>query len=158
MGEYHHRRIEKSMHNGGGVNGLEDEYQQAAASSEYIGTLSELRFEDEEKKDSDEQKTVVNTSLDILSTILVTGVTSLTDGAAIPVLELTTGSTILKPVVADKITGALGTSVDGDEDKDRVKGGEQVTSHRKMSIKIILGQLYVAGVQKEDILFIISNG
>lgn len=116
MGEYHHRRIEKSMRNGGGVNGLEDEYQQVAASSEYIGTLSELRFEDEEKKDSDEQKTVVNTSLDILSTILVTGVTSLTDGAAIPVLELTTGSTILKPVVADKITGALGTSVDGDED------------------------------------------
>ena len=41
---------------------------------------------------------------------------------------------------------------------DRVKGGEQVTSHRKMSIKIILGQLYAAGVQKEDILFIISNG
>ena len=41
---------------------------------------------------------------------------------------------------------------------DRVKGGEQATSHRKMSIKIILRILYEAGVQKEDILFIISNG
>lgn len=41
---------------------------------------------------------------------------------------------------------------------DRVKGGEQPTSHRKMSIKYILQELYKAGVEKKDILFIISNG
>lgn len=31
---------------------------------------------------------------------------------------------------------------------DRVKGGEQATSHRKMSIKYILKELYAAGVEK----------
>ncbi|MBQ3104499.1 MAG: DUF2088 domain-containing protein [Lachnospiraceae bacterium] len=41
---------------------------------------------------------------------------------------------------------------------DRVKGGEQPTSHRKLSIKYILRILYEAGVEKKDILFIISNG
>ncbi len=41
---------------------------------------------------------------------------------------------------------------------DRVKGGTQPTSHRKVSIKLILEQLYEAGVQKEDIHLICSNG
>ncbi len=41
---------------------------------------------------------------------------------------------------------------------DRVKGGEQPTSHRKLSIKYILRELYAAGVEKKDILLIISNG
>ncbi len=41
---------------------------------------------------------------------------------------------------------------------DRVKGGEQPTSHRKLSIRYLLNELYSAGVRKEDILFIISNG
>ncbi len=41
---------------------------------------------------------------------------------------------------------------------DRVKGGEQDTSHRKLSIRYILRELYAAGVQKKNILFIISNG
>ncbi len=41
---------------------------------------------------------------------------------------------------------------------DRVKGGEQPTSHRKTSIKIILEELYKAGVEKKDILLICSNG
>lgn len=41
---------------------------------------------------------------------------------------------------------------------DRVKGGEQATSHRKLSIHYILQELYRAGVEKKDILFIISNG
>lgn len=31
---------------------------------------------------------------------------------------------------------------------DRVKGGEQATSHRKLSIKYILRELYAAGVKK----------
>ena len=35
---------------------------------------------------------------------------------------------------------------------DRVKGGEQPTSHRKVSIKLILKELYAAGVEKKDIL------
>ena len=41
---------------------------------------------------------------------------------------------------------------------DRVKGGEQPTSHRKVSIKLILQELYAAGVEKKDILLICSNG
>lgn len=41
---------------------------------------------------------------------------------------------------------------------DRVKGGEQATAHRKVSIKLILNQLYSVGVKKEDILLICSNG
>lgn len=41
---------------------------------------------------------------------------------------------------------------------DRVKGGEQATSHRKVSIKLILKELYSVGVEKSDILFICSNG
>jgi nickel-dependent lactate racemase len=41
---------------------------------------------------------------------------------------------------------------------DRVKGGEQATSHRKLAIKYILQELYAAGIEKKDILFIISNG
>ena len=41
---------------------------------------------------------------------------------------------------------------------DRVKGGEQATSHRKLSIKYLLRELYSVGVEKKDILFIISNG
>lgn len=41
---------------------------------------------------------------------------------------------------------------------DRVKGGEQPSSHRKVSIKLILKELYAAGVDKKDILLICSNG
>jgi nickel-dependent lactate racemase len=41
---------------------------------------------------------------------------------------------------------------------DRVKGGEQATAHRKVSIKLILKELYSVGVQKKDILLICSNG
>ena len=41
---------------------------------------------------------------------------------------------------------------------DRVKGGEQPTSHRKVAIKLILQELYNAGVRKQDILLICSNG
>lgn len=41
---------------------------------------------------------------------------------------------------------------------DRVKGGEQPTSHRKTAIPLILNELYSAGVAKRDILLICSNG
>lgn len=41
---------------------------------------------------------------------------------------------------------------------DRVKGGEQPTAHRKISIPVILDELYAAGVEKKDILLICSNG
>lgn len=41
---------------------------------------------------------------------------------------------------------------------DRVKGGEQPSSHRKISIRIVLEELYAAGVQKEDVLLLCSNG
>ena len=41
---------------------------------------------------------------------------------------------------------------------DIVKGGLQPTAHRKISIKLILKELYSAGVEKKDILLICSNG
>lgn len=41
---------------------------------------------------------------------------------------------------------------------DRVKGGEQATAHRKVSIPLILKELYSVGVEKKDILLICSNG
>ena len=41
---------------------------------------------------------------------------------------------------------------------DRVKGGEHETAHRKISIKLILKELHAAGVKKENILLICSNG
>lgn len=41
---------------------------------------------------------------------------------------------------------------------DRVKGGEQPTSHRKISIRLILDELFTAGVEKKDILLLCSNG
>jgi nickel-dependent lactate racemase len=41
---------------------------------------------------------------------------------------------------------------------DRVKGGEQPTSHRKTAIPVILEELYAAGVRREDVLLICSNG
>lgn len=41
---------------------------------------------------------------------------------------------------------------------DRVKGGEQPTAHRKVSIKLILQELYSVGVEKKDVLLICSNG
>lgn len=41
---------------------------------------------------------------------------------------------------------------------DIVKGGCQPTSHRKISIRVILEELYSAGVDKKDILLIFSNG
>ncbi len=41
---------------------------------------------------------------------------------------------------------------------DRVKGGEQPTSHRKTAIPLVLQELYAAGVEKKDVLLICSNG
>ena len=41
---------------------------------------------------------------------------------------------------------------------DIVKGGCQPTSHRKVSIRACLDELYAAGVEKKDILFMFSNG
>ncbi|MCS7461212.1 lactate racemase domain-containing protein [Paenibacillus doosanensis] len=41
---------------------------------------------------------------------------------------------------------------------DKVKGGEQATAHRKVSIKLILNELYSVGVEKKDILLICSIG
>jgi hypothetical protein len=41
---------------------------------------------------------------------------------------------------------------------DRVKGGEQPTSHRKTAIPLIVCELYAAGVEKKDILLVCSTG
>ena len=41
---------------------------------------------------------------------------------------------------------------------DIVKGGCQPTSHRKVAIRLIVDELYAAGVEKKDILLLFSNG
>ena len=41
---------------------------------------------------------------------------------------------------------------------DRVKGGSQPTAHRRVSIPIVLEELYKAGVSKQNIRMICSNG
>ncbi len=41
---------------------------------------------------------------------------------------------------------------------DIVKGGLQPTAHRRVSIRVILDELYAAGVEKRDVLLIFSNG
>lgn len=41
---------------------------------------------------------------------------------------------------------------------DIVKGGCQPTAHRKVAIKVLLEELYRAGVEKKDILLLFSNG
>lgn len=41
---------------------------------------------------------------------------------------------------------------------DIVKGGCQPTSHRKVSIRVILSELYAAGVDKNNITLLFSNG
>lgn len=41
---------------------------------------------------------------------------------------------------------------------DIVKGGLQSTSHRKVSIRLILEELYSVGVDKKDVILICSNG
>ena len=41
---------------------------------------------------------------------------------------------------------------------DRVKGGEQPTSHRKTAIPLVLQELYASGVMKRDVLLLCSNG
>ena len=41
---------------------------------------------------------------------------------------------------------------------DIVKGGNQPTSHRKVAIRVCLDELYAVGVEKKDVLLLISNG
>ena len=111
LGQYHHNAIQEAMNDpDANENGLRYGYRQAAASSSYLQTLSELRFADDKKKDSEEQKTTVDTSLSVLNAVGAAGLTALTDGAAAPMLAFTTGSTIAKPLISSQVTDALGTS------------------------------------------------
>ena len=111
LGQYHHNAIQEAMNDpDANENGLRYGYRQAAASSSYLQTLSELRFADDKKKDSEEQTTTVDTSLSVLNAVSAAGLTALTDGAAAPMLAFTTGSTIAKPLISSQVTDALGTS------------------------------------------------
>ena len=107
LGQYHHNKLKEAMNDpDANENGLRDGYQQAAASSSYLQTLSEFRFADDKKKDSEEQTTTVDTSLSVLNAVSAAGLTALTDEAA----AFTTGSTIAKPLISSQVTDALGTS------------------------------------------------
>ena len=111
LGQYHHNKLKETMNDpGANENDLGDGYQQVAASSSYLQTLSEFRFADDKKKDSEEQTTTVDTSLSVLNAVSAAGLTALTDEAAAPALAFTTGSTIAKPLVSSQVTDALGTS------------------------------------------------
>ena len=108
MGEFHHDRIQSKMAEpGAGENTLKSEYQQAAASSAYIRSLSESRFTDDGAEGSAEQKDTVGTGLSVLTTVAAAGVSALSDGAAAP-LAFSVGSTIARPLAAEAITDALG--------------------------------------------------
>ena len=110
LGQYHHNAIQEAMNDpDANENGLRYGYRQAAASSSYLQTLSELRFADDKKKDSEEQTTTVDTSLSVLNAVSAAGLTALTDEAAAPMLAFTTGSTIAKPLISSQVTDALGT-------------------------------------------------
>ena len=83
------------------------------------------------------------------------------DPACIPEdkLEEETRKAILNPVGMEPISklvkqGSKVTIIF----PDRVKGGFQYNSHRKVSIPIIIEESLKAGVNKEDILLICSNG
>ena len=111
LGQYHHNKLKEAMNDpGANENDLGDGYRQVAASSSYLQTLSEFRFADDKKKDSQEQKTTVDTSLSVLNAVSAAGLTALTDEAAAPALAFTTGSTIAKPLISSQVTDALGTS------------------------------------------------
>ena len=119
LGQYHHNAIQEVMNDpDANENGLRYGYRQAAASSSYLQTLSEFRFADDKKKDSEEQKTTVDTSLSVLNAVSAAGLTALTDGAAAPMLAFTTGSTIAKPLISSQVTDALGTPTDRPADSD----------------------------------------
>ena len=110
LGQYHHNKLKETMNDpDANENDLRDEYHQVAASSSYLQTLSEFRFADDKKKDSEEQKTTVDTSLSVLNAVSAAGLTALTDEAAAPMLAFTTGSTIAKPLISSQVTDALGT-------------------------------------------------
>ena len=107
LGQYHHNKLKETMNDpDANENDLGDGYRQVAASSSYLRTLSEFRFADDKKKDSEEQKTTVDTSLSVLNAVGAAGLTALTDEAA----AFTAGSTIAKPLVSSQVTDALGTS------------------------------------------------
>ena len=110
LGQYHHNKLKETMSKPDANKGsLRNTYQRAAASSSYLQTLSEFRFADDKKKDSEEQKTTVDTSLSVLNAVSTAGLTALTDEAAAPMLAFTTGSTIAKPLISSQVTDALGT-------------------------------------------------
>ena len=107
LGQYHHNKLKETMSKPDANKGsLRNTYQRAAASSSYLQTLSEFRFADDKKKDSQERKTTVDTSLSVLNAVGAAGLTALTDEAA----AFTAGSTIAKPLVSSQVTDALGTS------------------------------------------------
>ena len=107
LGQYHHNKLEEAMNDpGANEDDLGDGYRQVAASSSYLQNLSEFRFADDKKKDSEEQTTTVDTSLSVFNAVSAAGLTALTDEAAV----FTTGSTIAKPLVSSQVTDALGTS------------------------------------------------
>ena len=107
LGQYHHNKLEETMSKPDASKGsLRNTYQRVAASSSYLRTLSEFRFADDKKKDSEEQTTTVDTSLSVLNAVSAAGLTALTDEAA----AFTAGSTIAKPLVSSQVTDALGTS------------------------------------------------
>ena len=110
LSQYHHNKLKEAMnYPDANENDLRDEYHQVAASSSYLQNLSEFRFADDKKKDSEEQKTTVDTSLSVFNAVSAAGLTALTDEAAAPALAFTTGSTIAKPLISSQVTDALGT-------------------------------------------------
>ena len=74
-------------------------------------------------------------------------------------MEEETRKSILNPISMEPISALAGPGKKAAiVFPDRVKGGFQATSHRKIAIPIIIGELMKAGVDRKDILLICSNG
>lgn len=83
------------------------------------------------------------------------------DPAHIPTaqIEEETRKSILNPIGMEPISKLVGSgSKVTIVFPDKVKGGFQDTSHRKVAIPIIIEECLKAGVQQEDLLLICSNG
>lgn len=127
-GNYYNKRTEEAMKSDGAdYNTLANQYKRESETLNFIQGLSEMRFKDDGVASDDPTKNeVVNTALDVFTTLVAAGISAVTEGAAAPALAWGVGSTIVKPIVADALTSAWGVSksdtrAPGSDHSDRLK-------------------------------------
>ncbi|RAX19055.1 hypothetical protein DRB06_14905 [Actinomyces sp. Z5] len=109
MGQYHRNQIDTAMAAADASEAeatLTSEYTFAAKTIGYLDGIAELRAGDDSAAQAD-AKSNMGTALSVFSTVLGTGVSAVTGGTGMAVagpLLYSTGSTIAKPIVVDKLT------------------------------------------------------